>query len=634
MIIYDKVAKEVGPKKEQLAQAQSELVAATELLATKQAELKEVLDNVAQLEADFESAVQKQQDLEFKSEQCKSRLERAEKLISNLGGEQERWAVASQKRGVAYDNLTGDILVSAGVIAYLGVFTSAYRKEATDAWVAGLKAVNIAAADEYSLSETIGESVKIRQCTIDKLPNDAISTENAIILYNSRRWPLMIDPQVQANKWIKNTYGNSDLKVLRLTKSDYGRQLESAIQFGFPVLIENILEVLDPMLEPLLQKAFYKAGSLLMIKLGDATLEYSPNFKLFLTTKLANPHYPPEVCVTVCLLNFVTTAEGLSDQLLAKLVAKDFPEMEQKRIQLIVDSARSKAELKSIEDQILYLLANSTGNILDDEVLISTLANSKVKSVKIEESVAVQERTQREIVELRKNQVPVADRSASLFFVVSDMQTIEPMYQYSLEWFIGIYLNAIDTAEKAKGAQRLKNLNEKFISLLFGNVCRSLFEKDKLLFSILLTLKMLYFDNEADAEALNLFFTGGGGAGAHTLPKPTGEGLDWLTDTMRGKMLEFEKLHEPRGEGAAFYNFCTNFDAQAWTKVFDANDPISSAWPGDMHLKCATVEKALVLLAIRPDALVAIQQALVIEKLGPAFLEPPPFNVEVEKEIS
>merc|ERR1719201_1842262 len=173
MIIYDKVAKEVGPKKEQLAQAQSELAEAMTLLASKQAELKEDLDKVAQLEADFESAVQKQQDLEFKSEQCKSRLARAETLISNLGGEQERWAVASKKLGVAYDNLTGDILVSAGVIAYLGVFTSAYRQEATNAWVAGLKAVNIAAADEYSLSETTGEPVKIRQWTIDKLPNDS-----------------------------------------------------------------------------------------------------------------------------------------------------------------------------------------------------------------------------------------------------------------------------------------------------------------------------------------------------------------------------------------------------------------------------------------------------------------------------
>ena len=89
---------------------------------------------------------------------------------------------------------------------------------------------------------------------------------------------------------------------------------------------------------------------------------------------------------------------------------------------------------------------------------------------------------------------------------MSDLASIEPMYQYSLEWFINIYLAAIDQAEKARGETRNRNLNEKFIFLLYENVCRSLFEKDKLLLSILLTLKMLYFDNEADEALLNLFF--------------------------------------------------------------------------------------------------------------------------------
>merc|ERR1719230_641694 len=100
----------------------------------------------------------------------------------------------------------------------------------------------------------------------------------------------MIDPQLQANQWVKKGNGEK-LRVLRLSRSDYGRQLESSIQFGFPVLIENILEQLDPMLDPLLQKATFKAGSLLMIKLGDQLLEYNQDFRLYLTTKLPNPHY-------------------------------------------------------------------------------------------------------------------------------------------------------------------------------------------------------------------------------------------------------------------------------------------------------------------------------------------------------
>ena len=72
----------------------------------------------------------------------------------------------------------------------------------------------------------------------------------------------MIDPQGQANKWIRKlekTQGN-DLKVIKLTNADYQRTLENSIQFGIPVLLENVLEELDPALEPLLQKQIFKKG--------------------------------------------------------------------------------------------------------------------------------------------------------------------------------------------------------------------------------------------------------------------------------------------------------------------------------------------------------------------------------------
>merc|ERR1719163_1229089 len=117
-----------------------------------------------------------------------------------------------------------------------------------------------------------------------------------------------------------------------------------------------------------------------MIRLGDSTVEYHKDFKLFLTTKLPNPHYSPEICVQVTLLNFMVTPDGLQDQMLGVLVAAEEPEVEKKRQNLVVESAQSKAQLKEIEDRILYLLSVSTGNILDDEELITTLANSKVTS--------------------------------------------------------------------------------------------------------------------------------------------------------------------------------------------------------------------------------------------------------------
>lgn len=73
--------------------------------------------------------------------------------------------------------------------------------------------------------------------------------------------PLMIDPQGQANKWVKNSEKDNNLSVIKLTDGDYMRTLENCIQFGTPLLLENVGGELDPSLEPLLLKQTFKQGA-------------------------------------------------------------------------------------------------------------------------------------------------------------------------------------------------------------------------------------------------------------------------------------------------------------------------------------------------------------------------------------
>ena len=94
-------------------------------------------------------------------------------------------------------------------------------------------------------------------------------------------------------------------------------------------------------------------GGALCIRLGDATLEYSHDFRFYITTKLRNPHYLPETSVKVTLLNFMITKEGLQDQLLGIVVALERPDLEEEKSQLIIQSAENKRQLKEIEDKIL-----------------------------------------------------------------------------------------------------------------------------------------------------------------------------------------------------------------------------------------------------------------------------------------
>ena len=147
--------------------------------------------------------------------------------------------------------------------------------------------------------------------------------DNGVIVANARHWPLMIDHQGQANRWVKNSEKKENLQVVKLTQLDYMQTLENCIQFGTPMLIENVGEELDPSLEPLLLKQTFRQGGVSCIKLGDSTIEYSNDFKLFITTELRNPHYLPEFSTKVSLLNFMIIPEGLEDQLLGTVVTKE-----------------------------------------------------------------------------------------------------------------------------------------------------------------------------------------------------------------------------------------------------------------------------------------------------------------------
>lgn len=217
------------------------------------------------------------------------------------------------------------------------------------------------------------------------------------------------------------------VKILKFSEEKYLKYLEAAIRMGNPVLIENVSEELDPAIEPLLQKQIVKKGNNMTLKLGDTVVEYSKDFKFYLTTKLRNPHYLPEVSTKVTILNFMITYEGLTDQLLGIVVAKENPDLELKKEQLVLDSAKFKAKLQETENQILTVLKESK-DILGDASAIEILSAASSLSVEIEKKQEIAKVTEEEIDESRIQYKPIALRTAGLFFCIQDMCLIDPMY--------------------------------------------------------------------------------------------------------------------------------------------------------------------------------------------------------------
>ena len=148
------------------------------------------------------------------------------------------------------------------------------------------------------------------------------------------------------------------------------------------------------------------------MRVGDKELDYSPDFKFYLTTRLANPHYAPEICTKVTLVNFVVKEEGLEAQLLGIVVGLEEPQLEDQGRQVVMEVAAGKKKLLELEDGILSGLQNATGSLLDDEELVQTLQASKVTSEAVTEQLIVAESTEIMIEEARNKFKPVSTKAS------------------------------------------------------------------------------------------------------------------------------------------------------------------------------------------------------------------------------
>merc|ERR1719506_3001030 len=554
MHTYDKVAKAVEPKRQMLKAAEAEAAVETAKLNKAQAQLREVTNKIAKLEADLDAAERKLEKLNFDAEQCELKLVRADKLIGGLGGEKARWSQTVIDLRDNAGNLPGDCIVAAGMVSYCGPFTSEYRTNNLEIpWRSQMEKFQLKHTPGCSLRSVIGEEVKIQQWTgVFNLPNDTLSVENGIVVDNCRRWALLIDPQRQANKYIKNMGKSHEMgiEIVKLSDPNMLRSLELGVQFGKWILLENIGVTLDPALEPVLLQQKVKDGGGWAIKLGDKSINYSDTFRFFLTTTLANPHYSPETSVKVTLLNFAITPNGLEDQMLGIAVAKERPDLEEQKSALVVQNARMNKQLNDIENEILKLLETSEGDVLADDSLINTIATAKTTANEINRKQAEAAVTEKEIDEARESYRPLAFRASVLFFGVVEFAAIDPMYQFSLQWFQSLFSISVDQTEKAdEFEQRLINLRDTFTEMLYAAVARGLFEKDKLLFSFALCIRILQGDSAIDSVNLRALLTGPlSDLTATGPPKPDAA---WLSNAMWNEVLTISELWAASHPGLA-----------------------------------------------------------------------------------
>lgn len=622
---YGKTFRDVEPKRQTVKALENNLKKMEEKLTELAENLRLVTEAIQELDKQLKAQEDERKLYEDQAKELQIKLERAEKLVSGLGSERIRWEASLVRFEEIFTKLPGGCLISAGFLAYNGPFTSHYREDLVDKkWVPLVKHKKIPIMPEFTFTEFMSSPTEVRDWNLKKLPTDKFSIENAILCLRSKRWPLMIDPQHQANTWIKRL--EPDIKIVNPQKK-YMAIMEEAIRKGFAVLLEDIEEEIDPSLDPVLKKSIQKRGKLLTIKLGEKEISYNMNFRLYLTTRMSNPHYTPEISTKLTIVNFQVKESGLEEQLLGILVSEEDPKLETDKNNSVLSIAHKNKELVEKEDEILSRLSNSTGSLLDDENLINTLHSIKETGEKLKQDLESSESNIRKLDGLRENYRPCATKASVLYFVLANLNYVDPMYQFSLESYVELFKDSIIKSKEKNVVwdsipERIGHLDKYHMFAVYSSTCRALFEKHKLLLSLMMCVDLSKMEGSINMQEYSFFLHGGiviGEVERAANPDP-----EWITPEMWDNITELERTI-PTFQGIEGSMIVSR---KEWKRWFQTPEPENEHLPGEWDAKADDLRRIVLLRCLRSDRVLFAVADYVSKKLGPEYIESPPFILE------
>ncbi|KAI1416726.1 cytoplasmic dynein heavy chain [Hypoxylon sp. FL1857] len=486
---YSEILDRVGPLREEVDQLEEQA------LQTK-AEAKAVENTITSLEqsiatykTEYAALISETQAIKAEMSRVQFKVDRSVRLLDSLSSERTRWEEGSKSFETQISTLVGDVLVAAAFLAYSGLYDQTFRKSMTEDWLHQLHLSGINFKPHNPVTEYLSTADERLGWQENTLPVDDLCTENAIILKRFNRYPLIIDPSGRVTEFLQRECKDRRLTVTSFLDDSFTKQLESSLRFGNPILIQDA-EHLDPILNHVLNKEYQKTGGRVLIQLGKQEIDFSPAFKIYLSTRDPSATFPPDICSRTTFVNFTVTQSSLQTQSLNDVLKSERPDVDERRSNLIKLQGEFKVHLRQLEKRLLQALNESRGNILDDDHVIETLETLKTEAGEITAKMSNTEGVMAEVEQITLQYNIIARSCSAVFAVLEQLHYLNHFYQFSLQYFLDIFHSVLHGNKNLAGERDFNKRRDIIIKDLFVTTFKrtalGLLQKDRITLAMLL----------------------------------------------------------------------------------------------------------------------------------------------------
>ena len=486
---FSDILDRIGPLRDEADQLEEQA------LQTK-AEAKAIEKTIVDLEnsirtykSEYAALISETQSIKSEMSRVENKVNRSVKLLDSLSTERTRWESGSKSFETQISTIVGDVLIAAAFLAYSGLYDQQLRKAMVDDWLDQLTQSGIKYKMHNPVTEYLSNADQRLKWQEHGLPVDDLCTENAIILKRFNRYPLIIDPSGRATDFLQNESKERQLTVTSFLDDSFIKQLESSLRFGNPILIQDA-EHLDPVLNHVLNKEYQKTGGRVLIQLGKQEIDFSPAFKLYLSTRDPSAMFPPDICSRTTFVNFTVTQSSLQTQSLNDVLKSERPDVDRRRANLIKMQGEFSTHLRGLEKRLLQALNQSRGNILDDDVVIETLETLKREAGEISKKVAETDGVMAEVKTITQQYNVIARACSAVFAVLEQLHHLHHFYQFSLHYFQDIFDSVLHSNANLRALKDYAARGEVILRDLFVNTYQrtslGLLQKDHITLAMLL----------------------------------------------------------------------------------------------------------------------------------------------------